>query len=149
MRSSKEQKLQCDVLAELDSDPQVDVDRMFVDVDGNVVMLTGTVANLHQKSAAQDAARRVRGVAAVIEQINVEVPLRDRRNDADVARTIANQLRGDVAIPATVQATVDAGNVVLTGTVGSQFEREAVASIARRVVGVRSVANAIAVHEIA
>lgn len=149
MRASDEEKLQSEVLAELDSDPQVDVDRIFVDVDGNVVMLTGTVANLHQKLAAHDAARRVRGVAAVVEQINVEVPPRDQRNDADVARTIASQLRGDVAIPATVQVTVEAGNVILTGTVCSQFAREAAASIARRVVGVRSVANAIAVQEIA
>lgn len=146
MQSKDEAQLQSDVLAELDSDPQVDVDRVFVDVNGDVVRLTGTVPDLHYKHAALQAAQRVKGVAAVVEQLHVEVPPWAQRHDADVGRTIARQLHGDVAIPTTVHVSVIAGNVILTGTVHSQFERAGAASLAQRVIGVRSVTNAIVLN---
>ena len=59
------------VLSELDSDPQVDDDRLFVDVEGGLVRLTGTVHSLRQKWAAAQAARRVAGTAAVVDEILV------------------------------------------------------------------------------
>lgn len=143
MQSSDDDRLQYEVLAALDSDPRVDADRIFVDVAGTTVRLTGTVPNLHQKVAVEQAVRQVRGVSAVVEQINVELPRRDQRSDADLTRTIGDQLRGDVSIPSTVRVTVQHGNVILSGTVTSHCQREEAASIAGRIIGVRAVANAI------
>jgi osmotically-inducible protein OsmY len=59
------------VEAELRCHPHVDESDMLVDVQDGVVTLSGYARNLFQKYGAEDAVKRVRGVAAVVNDIEL------------------------------------------------------------------------------
>jgi len=61
-----------DIEAELESDPSVTgVGAIRVAVDGGVATLAGQIATADERSAAEAAAKRVRGVTAVVNNIDV------------------------------------------------------------------------------
>jgi osmotically-inducible protein OsmY len=119
---------------ELSSDPSITVDadiRVSV-IDGEVT-LRGTVVRYSDKRGAMDAARRVRGVKSVKDQIDVV-----GRTDPELRSDVVEELRIG-HIPATVNAEVHEGIVTLTGAVEHQHHRDAAAFIAKvvpNVVGV-------------
>ncbi len=66
-----ELKLRDDILDELAYEPIVDAAHIGVAVDQNVVTLTGHVSSYAQKLAAVAAARRVKGVHGIADEIEV------------------------------------------------------------------------------
>ncbi len=82
---SQDRQLQNAVLAELDWEPSIDAAHIGVAADAGVVTLSGHVANYAQKQAAETAARRVKGVKAVAEEIQVRLPFDVRRTDDEIA----------------------------------------------------------------
>src|SRR5690242_14514660 len=60
-----------EVIAELEWEPSINAAVLGVAVDNGVVTLSGHVENYLQKSTAEEAAMRVRGVRAVAQQIEV------------------------------------------------------------------------------
>ena len=66
------ESLQTDVLDELAWDPQVDSSDIAVTVHDNIVTLAGHTATYMEKLAAEKAARRVKGVKAVVDDIDVD-----------------------------------------------------------------------------
>lgn len=106
MLSSLNERLRDDVLAEIDQDPKVNAARVGVAVDDGVVTLTGTVSSLAQKWAVEDAVKRVKGVHAIAEEIEVDLPSTHRRDDTDVARAVADAIAWDSLLPRDIQATV-------------------------------------------
>ncbi|MGZ3499129.1 MAG: BON domain-containing protein [Vulcanimicrobiaceae bacterium] len=137
------EQLRDDVLAELDDDPRVDSSRIGVAVDNGVATLTGIVPSYAQKWAAEAAVKRVKGVIAVAQQIEVDLPATHQRNDVDIAHSIADVFYWDTSIPASVQATVQDGHVTLTGEVDWNYQREEAETTARRITGLRGITNAI------
>ncbi|MGZ3505903.1 MAG: BON domain-containing protein [Vulcanimicrobiaceae bacterium] len=137
------EQLRDDVLAELDDDPRVDSSRIGVAVDNGVATLTGIVPSYAQKWAAEAAVKRVKGVIAVAQQIEVDLPATHQRNDVDIAHSIADAFYWDTSIPASVQATVQDGHVTLTGEVDWNYQREEAETTARRITGLRGITNAI------
>lgn len=73
MTEPSDLKIQRDVLAELVFDPQVDAAAVGVTVEDGVVSLSGHVPALVQRAAAEAAARRVKGVRAVAQEIDVRL----------------------------------------------------------------------------
>ncbi|HKV47026.1 MAG TPA: BON domain-containing protein [Candidatus Acidoferrales bacterium] len=65
-------ELQRDVLDELSFDPSVDAAEIGVSVDNGVVMLNGAVKSLNEKWAVERAAQRVKGVAALTDELIVK-----------------------------------------------------------------------------
>jgi osmotically-inducible protein OsmY len=103
------------------------------------VTLTGFIDTYAGKLAAERAAKRVRGVRAVAN--DVEVRLRLERTDADIAADVARGLELSSAVPASVQAAVHHGHVTLTGKVDWPFQSRAAEKAVRHVRGVRHVLN--------
>jgi len=66
--------LQRDVLAELTWEPSVQAQHIGVSVKNGVVTLTGDVPSYAEKFATENAAKRVAGVQAVAEELNVNLP---------------------------------------------------------------------------
>src|SRR5690242_12315979 len=64
-------KLRQDVIDELDFEPSVDAAHIGVGVHDGVVTLTGFVASYADKVAAERAARRVFGVKAIAQEIEL------------------------------------------------------------------------------
>ena len=66
--------LQHDVLAQLEFEPSINAAHIGVAAKDGVVTLTGHVFSFEQKLAAERAARSVRGVKAVAQEIEVRLP---------------------------------------------------------------------------
>jgi hypothetical protein len=74
LATSAEASLRRDVLARLISDPLVSTRHIAVAVSADVVTLSGHVASQAQKEAADAAARRVKGVGRIANEVGVAVP---------------------------------------------------------------------------
>lgn len=124
-------------------DPVVRARRITVETDRGVVTLSGTVANLLARDRAMAAARRVKGVRAVIDRLNVRASM---RSDPDLRTDIENALRSDYVTEAyEIAVDVDSGEATLTGVVDSWAEKQAAADIAKRIRGLQEVHNNITV----
>src|SRR5262245_1624381 len=100
-------------MAHLESDPAVDARAVTVDAVNCQVTLRGVVDSYPRRLAAEKAARRVHGVRAVTNAI--EVRLSVDRTDEDVAEDAATALRLHSTVPGTVSAEVVDGRVTLVG----------------------------------
>jgi osmotically-inducible protein OsmY len=131
------------VLRHLEWDPEVDAAEVGVTARGGVVTLTGFIDTYPGKLAAERAAKRVRGVRAVANDIAVR--LRLERTDADLAADVVQALSLRSTVPSTVQATVHGGHVTLTGRVNWLYQQRDADKAVRHVRGVRQVLNHITV----
>src|SRR5450759_2192583 len=106
------------VMDELRWDPTVDAANIGVAAHNGAVTLSGHVASYWQFVAAEKAARRVRGVVAVANELDVHLPTTSRRDDTDIAETLSRTLAHSISLPlGSVTATVRNGAVTLQGTV--------------------------------
>jgi osmotically-inducible protein OsmY len=142
MKSDKE--LQINVLDELTWEPSVNVEDIGVIVKDGVVTLTGSVDSYAEKSAAEQAAKRVAGVKALAVEIEVKLPGMSERTDADIARAAENALEWDTLVPEDrVKVTVEQGRITLTGDVDWRYQKEAAENAVRYLTGVKGVSNLI------
>lgn len=131
------------VTQQLEWDPSVDASAIGVAARDGAVTLTGFVNTYAEKLAAERAAKRVHGVRAVAN--NIDVKLKLGRTDADIARDVAMALRIYASIPASVQAAVHHGHVTLTGTASWLYQKLLAEKTAAHIDGVRHVINHITV----
>jgi osmotically-inducible protein OsmY len=129
------------VTHELVWDAAVDASAIGVAAKDRTVTLTGYVDTYHGKLAAERAAKRVRGVRAVANDIEVRPKI--GRTDADIARDVVRSLELRSTVPDNVQATVHHGYVTLTGEIMWEFQRQDAEKAVRHVRGVRGVVNRI------
>lgn len=136
--------LRQDVLDELEFQPNVQAAHIGVAVDKAVVTLSGHVGSYAEKLAAVTATKRVKGVRAVADEIDVRYPDDKKSADDEIARRIVDILGWDVEIPpGVIQAVVRDGWVTLTGSVEWQFQRKAAESDVHKLSGVRGISNQI------
>jgi osmotically-inducible protein OsmY len=140
--------LRRDVAAELGWDPRVDSARIEVSAASGMVTLRGTVASLWHKRAGVNAAARVRGVIWVANELRVQIPDRDRRDDEDLRGDVLEALMLEGSVPMTVDAQARDGFVTLTGTVEWHYQCEAAESRTASVPGVIGIDNAIALAQV-
>lgn len=133
------------VMRQLDWDPEVDASAVGVAAKNGMVTLTGYIDSYFGKLAAERAAKRVRGVRAVANDIDVRLKL--ERTDEDIAADVVRALELRSTIPASVQAAVHNGYVTLTGTVNWMFQMRDAEKAVRHIRGVRHVLNYIAVAQ--
>lgn len=139
--------LQHDVLTELEWDPSIDAGKIGVSVESGVVTLTGHVRSYSEKSAAERIAKRVKGVDAMANDIEVKLDIEGQRDDTDIAKAALDALRWNVALPRDkVKVMVTNGGwVTLEGEVDWDYQRRAAFDAVRSLRGVRVVNNNIAV----
>ena len=100
------------VLLELKWDPKITSTDIGVAVKDGVVTLSGFVSSYWEKDAAEKAAKRVYGVRAVANDL--EVKLGTTRTDPEIARDAVHELESHVSIPAqNIKVTVRNGWVTL------------------------------------
>ncbi len=147
MKTDNEVKF--DVEAELRWDPRIDTTDIAVKVNGGVVTLSGYAHRYLEKWQAEQAAKRVAGVLALANDI--EIRSADRQpTDPEIARAAVAALR--VELPMSwekIKPLVHGGNVVLEGTVEWHFQRERAESAIRGLKGIKSVGNSIVIKPIA
>ncbi|WP_460448762.1 BON domain-containing protein [Alsobacter sp. SYSU BS001988] len=135
-----------DVREEITWNPDLDAKDIATTVNNGVVTLAGFVKSYVDKYEAERAAKRVAGVAAVANDIEVRIPNVDQRPDPDIASDAVAALKS--ALPLTwekITVTVKSGWVTLEGTVDWNYRRAAAEGAVRPVKGVKGITNSIVV----
>jgi osmotically-inducible protein OsmY len=142
MRTDSDIKL--DVENELKYDPDVDPTDIGVAVKNGVVTLTGFVRSYSEKLQAEEDAKRLSGVMAVANDIEVRLASADSRPDPEIARDVVAQLQFWLPFAhENIKSVVKNGWVTLEGEVEWNYQRTRAESTARRVKGVLGVSNLI------
>jgi len=131
------------VLQELAWDSAVDASAVGVTAKDGAVTLTGFMDSYAGKLAAERAAKRVRGIRAVANDIQVR--LRLERTDPEIAGDAARALTLRLTLPEEVQAVVHSGHLTLTGKVSSLFQRAIAEQAVHHIKGVKGIVNRIEV----
>jgi osmotically-inducible protein OsmY len=130
-------------MRQLEWDPRVDAGAVGVAVKDGAVTLSGYIDSYFGKLAAERAAKRVRGVRAVANEIEVRLML--ERTDTGIAVDVVRALELRATVPDSVQAAVHHGHVTLTGQVESLFQKREAEKALRHIHGVRDIVNRITV----
>jgi osmotically-inducible protein OsmY len=133
-----------DVELELKWDPDIDSSDIAVSVKNGVATLTGFVRSYSQKYRAERDAKRVAGVVALANDIEVRLPAIDQRPDPEIAREVVSELKFELPYShESIKPLVKDGWVTLEGDVEWNYQRVRAESVARRVKGVKGVINMI------
>lgn len=145
MRSDAE--IQRDVESELRSGPHTDESDIGVQVNDGIVRLAGFACSYCEKYHAENAAKRVAGVAGVVNDVELHLTSAEHLSDEELRCAASRALHTEV--PATcdkVKVLVHGGEITLEGTVSWHFLRERAESAIRRLQGVTVIHNAIAIE---
>lgn len=143
-RASSDDEIRNSLLLELKWDPKITSTDIGIAVKDGVATLTGFVPSYWEKDAAEEAAKRVSGVKAVANDL--EVKLLTTRTDPEIARDIVHQLESHIGIPAeNIKATVRSGWVTIEGRVDWQYQKVLAEAAVKKIRGVIGVSNKIEV----
>lgn len=142
-----DQQLKQDVTNELAWEPSIDEAHIGIAVNHGVVRLLGHVPTYGEKHTAEQAAKRVFGVRALVNELEVRLGPTAQRTDEDLALTCLQALRDHVAVPQELLTIVveDSGWITLEGIVELQCQKVAAEEALRYLYGVRGVTNNIVV----
>jgi osmotically-inducible protein OsmY len=128
------------VQAELESDPKIRSSDITVTVNDGVVTLSGFAASYWAKDEAENVAKRVWGVKAIAN--DVQVKLTFLRTDPEIARDVVHSLKSHVGIPdEKIKTTVQNGWVTLEGTVDWPYQKILAESAVKSLGGVLGITN--------
>jgi osmotically-inducible protein OsmY len=114
--------LRQDIIDALDFEPSINAANIGVTVSDGLITLTGHVPTFREKIAAENAVRRIKGVQAIAEEIEVRPDGTNMMADDEIAKRAVNSIRWNVSIPAdNVQVEVRKGWVTLTGKLEWQY----------------------------
>jgi osmotically-inducible protein OsmY len=141
-------QLQHDVMAELAWEPRIDHADIGVAVNDGIVTLSGYVKSYPEKIAAEKATRRVAGVTAIAEEIEVRLTSDPKTADHEIARRILDILTWDVIVPERkIGLKVEHGWVTLSGSVDWYYESYEACKLAGKITGVVGIINLIHVGQ--
>jgi osmotically-inducible protein OsmY len=142
MKSNAE--LQPDVQDAIKWQPLLNAAEIGVTATDGVVSLTGVVDNYARKTQAEDAAKNVAGVTALVEKIEVTYPNTCSKTNAEIATEVLSALKARWDVPAG-KVKVAGHRATLTGTVDSLHEKKKAGRIAWNAPGVWAVDNELVV----
>jgi osmotically-inducible protein OsmY len=144
---TSDEELQADVLAELKWDPRVHGNAIGVIAKDGAITLTGVVESYAEKIAVERAAKRVKGVRAIAEDIEVKLPDEMSSSDEGIAERIARLVAWTSTLRnAKVLAEVRKGYVTLSGEVDHPYQKQIVAQRVGEIDGVTGLTNDIKVR---
>ncbi len=133
-------EIQKDVMEELKWAPLLKATEIGVAVKDGVVTLSGTVDSYTKKMEAEKAAKRVTGVKAIAEEIEIKFFSSSIKNDTEIARTIADSLRWHSSVPEDkIKVKVEGGWVTLEGEVDWDYQKGAAENAIINLTGVKGI----------
>ncbi len=147
MKLGDDLQLQQRVLDELTFDPSVNAAHIGIAARDGVVTLSGHVGSVAEKFAAERAVRRVKGVKAIAQDIEIHLPPDKKTADDEIAQRALKMLEWDVLIPrGTIGVEVEHGIITLAGTVEWGYQRDEAERDLLRLGGVKGVVNLVKVR---
>ena len=134
--------LKNDILSELKYEPSVHSNEIGVIVKDGTVTLNGFTSTYWEKYSAVRAAKRVVGVNAIADDIEVRLPGSLHRTDGDIAHEAGQQLTWAPSVPNdAVKVTVRNGWLNLEGDVEWWYQKNAAENAVHYLLGVKGVTN--------
>jgi osmotically-inducible protein OsmY len=139
-------EIQKDVIEQLKWEPFLNAAQIGVSVKNGIVTLSGQVDTYSKKMLAEKAAKKVAGVKAIAEDIQVGISPSYKRSDTEIAEAVVNALKWHTMIPEDkIKVSVEEGNVKMEGDVEWEYQRSQAKTTVENLMGVRFVTNLIAV----
>src|SRR5687768_5687838 len=91
-------EIQKDVMEQLKWEPILDAAEIGVSVKNGIVTLSGQVNSYAKKLAAERAAKKVGGVKAVAEDIEVHIWSDKQKTDLEIAQAVVSALKWHAAV---------------------------------------------------
>jgi len=139
-------QIQKDVVEELAWDPSLRAEEIGVAVKNGVVTLSGTVDSYTKKLTAKKDARRVGGVKAIAQDIQLGVAPVFYKSDAAIAEAVVDALKWHSGVQENkIKIKVEDGVVKLEGEVEWEYQRANVKSAIENLAGVKTVLNLVTI----
>jgi len=146
MRTDSE--IKSDILEELAWQPNVDDTEIGVVVEDGTVMLTGVLDDYRKKVAAEDAVKNVRGVKALVGDIQVKYGANYQKTDLEISKAIVKAFEWNTAVPEDeISVEVRDGWVNLSGEVDWAYQKDAAKRVAENIIGVKWINNTITIKQ--
>lgn len=134
--------LQREIQEAIKFEPMLHAAEIGVIVKNAIVTLTGNVDMLVKKTEALHAAKRIKGVAAVVDEIQVIVGKSLIISDQQIAENIVKKLQENHIVPQnTISITVADQWVTLDGILPWSFQRDVVIDLVKNETGIRGLTN--------
>ncbi len=138
----KNSELQTDVQNAIKWEPLLNAAEIGVTAKDGVVSLTGVVDCFAKKMEAENAAKRVIGVKALVEEIEVVLPSSFTKTNEEIAHEVLTALNANWSVPKDkVTVKVEAGWVTLEGELPWNYQKEVAESSVYYLMGVKGVTN--------
>lgn len=144
MRSDTE--IKNDVQEQLNWEPLLNAAEIGVAVKKGIVTLSGQVDSYLKKVTAERTVKKVMGVKAVAEDLQVGPSSLYKRTDTEIAEVILDTIKWHLAIQEDkIKFEVENGIVTLEGEVDWEYQRKAIETAVESIIGVRNINNCILV----
>ncbi|WP_026898264.1 BON domain-containing protein [Daejeonella oryzae] len=144
MKSDNE--IQKNVMEQLKWEPFLNASEIGVAVKNGIVTLSGQVDTYSKKLAAENAAKKIAGVKAIAEDIQIGISPAYHKSDTEIAEAVLNALKWHTAVQdEKIKIKVENGIVKLEGEVEWEFQRNKAKTAIENLNGVRSVINLISI----
>jgi osmotically-inducible protein OsmY len=140
-------ELQRDVQTAIAWEPLLTAAEIGVTVKDGVVSLTGAVDSYAKKAEAENAAKGVIGVKAVVEEIKIKFnDLYEKITDNEIATEILKALKWNTQTPSDkIKIKVENGWVTLEGELEWNYQKEEAKDIIKNLSGVMGIINNISI----
>ncbi len=139
-------ELQKDVQNAIKWEPLLHAAEIGVTAENGVVSLTGIVDSYVKKTEAENAAKNVIGVKALVENIEVKFPSNWTKTDVEVANEVLTAIEANYSIPNNkLNIKVENGWVTLSGELPWNYQREAAKTTVSHLIGVTGVISNIVI----
>ncbi len=140
-------QIQKDVMAQLKWEPFLNASEIGVAVKNGIVTLSGQVDSYLKKIAAEDAAKKIAGVKAIAEDIQIGISPANKKTDTEIAEAVVNALKWHTAVQEDkIKIKVENGLVRLEGEVEWEYQKTNATSAVVNLTGVLGVHNLIVVR---
>lgn len=139
-------EIQKDVIDQLKWEPFLNAAEIGVSVKNSIVTLSGQVDTYSKKVLAEKAAKKVSGVKAIAEDIQVGLTPAYKKSDSEIAEAVVNALKWHTMIPDDrIKVSVEEGTVKIEGEVEWEYQRNQAKTAVENLMGVRFVTNLVLV----
>jgi len=135
-----------DVLDALRWDPRIDATKVDVGIFDGTAVVKGVVHTLRERGWCDEIIKRMRGITAVRNELEVRLTIGDYRTDATLHRVIVELFDALAALPPErPHVTVHGGWVTLRGSVRRRFQKRLAEQAVSEVAGVRGITTFITI----
>lgn len=139
-------QIQMDVMEELRWQPYLKASEIGVAVKDGIVTLSGRVDSYSKKLAAEKAAKKIAGVRAIAEDIQIGISPETGKSDTEIAEAALNALKWNAMVPADkIKLKVEDAIVKLEGEVEWEYQRQQAKKAIQHLTGIRFIINSITV----